>query len=201
MKEERTHGKTLQTQSEPYHGPHGDPGRSHHLHDHGVHHRPEPQPADQLRRGDTPLERRVPGHLHRLRGGHHGHGVPGQQALRHGAGHGPQQLLRRHRREHRRHAEHRLRKCVPGRPGHHPGGGRRVHPAFRIQHPGQDRPRHPPGRAAGHRPRHRPHAAEHRPRLQRGRLLGDRRPLLRHAGFLRRHDPQRAPGSNRLRLR
>ena len=39
--------------------------------------------------GTPAVERRVPGYLHCLRHWHYLHGISGQQALRHGARHGP----------------------------------------------------------------------------------------------------------------
>ena len=47
------------------------------------------------------------------------------KALCHGARYGAQQLLRRHRRQCGRHAEHRLHQRLPGGAVHHSGGGYR----------------------------------------------------------------------------
>ena len=44
-----------------------------------------PNLLTSFRRRHAPLERRVPGHLHRQRHRHGCHGFPGQQALRHGS--------------------------------------------------------------------------------------------------------------------
>ena len=59
----------------------------------------------------------------------------------------------------------------------------------------------PLGVRLGIAPCHRPDADEHRPGLQRGCLLRDRRSLLCDAGLLRRPDPQRGPDHHGQRLR
>ena len=75
------------------------------------------------------MERCVPCHLHRLGDRHDLHGVFRQQAVRHGARHGTQQLLRGGRRQYRGHQRVRVRVRVPGGARHHPCRG------YRVPHP------------------------------------------------------------------
>jgi len=146
------YGKAISAQGQRHHGAHRASCRSDHLYDHGLHHRAQPEPADQLCRGYAAVERRVPRHLHRLRHRHDLHGISCQQALRHGARHGPQQLLRRRCCQHRRHQRVRVRNRLPGGARHHSGGGHRVPDPHALKGAREDRRGDPPRRALRHRP-------------------------------------------------